>query len=210
MDFADLETMWRSPHNRPSVADVERQKLRLVADLRRRRRGNLVFILLSGLPLVIFTALVVRHVFWPDPDHTPLDLQREWAIIPLYALPWIGWFFSIRLHRRHCLSHQHFESSISASVVALLDENRSERTRYKFIGGLLLAGVLILPLLVLQLRAVGKAGDEIFVPFLVLFPALLLGIVLWMTVYYRRKLLPRKAELEALVATYDDTADDRR
>ena len=35
MNFADLETMWRSPHNRPSAAELEKQKMHFVAELRR-------------------------------------------------------------------------------------------------------------------------------------------------------------------------------
>ena len=37
-----------------------------------------------------------------------------------------------------------------------------------------------------------------------MFPALLLGIVLWMALHYRRKLVPRKRELETLLATYEN------
>lgn len=177
--------------------------MEFTTELRRRRHGNLLFLFFTGLPLVFYTFLMVRHIFWPDPAHTPVDLRREWAVIPLYLLPWTGWFFIIGLHRRHCARHRHPDRSVSASVAALLDENRSERVRYKFVGGLLLAAMLVLPLVVLQLRAVGKAGDEIFVPFLVLFPSILGGIAIWMMFHYRRRLLPRKQELETLLKSYE-------
>lgn len=199
MNFADLENVWRSPHNRPTANELEQQKMQFVDELRRRRRGNLFFILLSGLPLLIFTALVVRHVFWPAPTDTPVDLRREWVIIPFYALPWLGWFFMVRQHQKLGRRSRHCERTISACLTALLDENKSERARYKFIGGVLLAAVALLPLVVWQLRSVGKAGDEIFLPFLVLMPALLLGIVLWMAIHYRRRLMPRERQLEAIL-----------
>jgi hypothetical protein len=202
MNFADLETVWRSPHNRPTAAQLEKQKMEFLADLRRRRRGNLRFLVLSGLPLVLFTILTVRHIIAPEPDHTPVDLRREWAIIPLYTLPWIAWLYIVRLHFRQGAQHRQAGASISASVAALLDENHGERKRYKFVGTLLVLSTLVLPLIVHQLRVVGKAGDEILLPGFVLAPALLLGIALGMAVHYRRRLLPRKQELETLLATY--------
>jgi len=203
MNFTDFESAWHSTHNRPTSAQLEHQKMEFIAELRRRRRGNFLFLILSGLPLVLFTILVVRHFVSPDPAHTPIDLSREWGLIPLYLLPWSGWIYIVRAHRCHCARHAHPDRSIHASVAALLDENRSERARCRFIAGLLLASLLVLPVLVLQLRAAGKAGDEIFVPFLVLFPAILLGIVGGIAVHYRRKLLPRQKELQALLASYD-------
>jgi hypothetical protein len=202
MNFADLETVWRSPHNRPTAAQLEKQKMEFLTDLRRRRRGNVRFLMVTGLLLAVFTFLTVRHLIAPQPGHTPVELSREWAIIPLYLLPWAAWVYIVRLHFRHCAEYRHCGDSIHASVAALLDENRRERSRYKFVGGLLIASLPVLALIVHQLRNVGKAGDEIIVPGFVVAPALLLGIVLWMLVYYRTRLLPRKRELESLLTAY--------
>jgi hypothetical protein len=70
---------------------------------------------------------------------------------------------------------------------------------------LLLHGLvlLVLPVVVLQLRAAGKAGDEILVPALVLWPLLAAGIGGALLYYHRRRLLPRKRQLEALLAAYE-------
>src|SRR5690606_30448987 len=84
----------------------------------------------------------------------------------------------------------------------LLDENRTERVRYKFIAGLLAASALVLPVIVYQLRAVGKAGDEIMVPALVIYPAYVLLLLVWFAYYFRKKLSPRKQELETLLSSY--------
>lgn len=177
--------------------------MKFITDLRNRRRGNRLFLWLIFSLLVFLTGKVVLHVLWPDPALDKVDLTREWAIIPFFALPWIGWLFMVRLHRQHGIRHPDYENSINASVVALLDENRSERSRYKVIAGLLVASILILPVIVHQLRAVGKAGDEILLPAYVGWPLYVLFVLVGSFFYYRRKLLPRKRALEALLKSYE-------
>jgi len=205
MNFDDIQKTWQSPHNRPDTAQLEKDKMKFVADLRRRRRGNLFFLGLIFSLLVFITGKLGMHLLWPEATLDKVDLSREWAVIPFFALPWVGWLFMVRLHWRQHVRHPRYDRSISASVSALLDENASERTRYKTIGALLIASVLILPLIVYQLRAVGKAGGEILVPALVIYPVYVVGVLIWSAFYYRRKLLPRKRELEDLLATYGET-----
>lgn len=202
MNFAEIQNTWHSPHNRPTAAERKEQHMKFIADLRRRRRSNLGLLGLTLVPLLFITGKVVLHVLWPDPALDAVDLRREWGIVPFFALPWIGWLFMVRLYRRHQANHADYASSICASVKALLDENRSERTRMKVIAGLLVASVLVLPLIVYQLRAVGKAGDEILIPAFVLYPAYVVLVLVWSGVNYRRKLQPRGRELEALLRAY--------
>ena len=203
MNFADIENTWRSAHNRPDAIQLEKQKMKFVADLNRRRRGNLFFLGLILSLLLVITGKVVLDVLWPDPTLDRVDLAREWGILPFFALPWIGWFCMARLHWRHYVRHPRIDTSISASVAALLDENRAERARTKLIAGLLVVSVVILPVIVYQLRVVGKAGDEILVPALVIYPAYVVGMLVWSWFRHQRKLLPRKHELEALLKSYE-------
>lgn len=202
MNFADIENTWRSPHNRPAAAEVEKQKMQFITDLRRRRRSAAGLLGITFIPLAFLTGKVVAHVFWPDPALDPVDLRQEWGIVPFFLLPWAGWLTMVLLYCRHRARHPNYERSINASVEALLDENRTERTRYKFIAGLLLASVAVLPLVVYQLRAVGKSGDEILIPAFVIYPAYVLAMVGWMTFHLRRKLQPRRRELESLLDSY--------
>lgn len=202
MNFAEIENLWRSPQNRPNAAELEKQKMEFITELRRRRRSACMLLFIAFLPLAFLTGKLVAHILWPDPALDTVDLSREWGVIPFFAVPWIGWFAMLWLYRRHWRAHADYASSISASVAALLDENRTERARYKFIAGLLIASVLLLPLVVYQLRAVGKAGDEILVPAFVIYPAYVAGMVIWVISYYRRKLLPRQRELETLLSSY--------
>jgi hypothetical protein len=203
MNFADIETMWHSPRNRPDSAQLEKQKMEFVTDLKRRRRGNLLFLALIFSLMAFITGLMVRQIIWPDPALDRVDLTREWAIVPFFALPWLGWLFMVRLHWRNHVSHPHSDASISATLAALLDENRAERTRYKFIGGLLVVSVLVLPFIVYQLMEVGKAGREIVIPAFVIYPGYVVGMLVWSWFHHQRKLLPRKVELEALLKSYE-------
>jgi hypothetical protein len=203
MNFDDIESVWRSPHNQPSTTELEKQRMKLIAELRRRRRASRGLLWLTFIPLALFTAMIVLHVLWPDPTPPKVDMNREWAILPLFALPWAGWFILLRLHRRHEMRHPDYDRSIAASVSASLDENRTERTRYKIIAGLLAASIPLIVLIVHQLRAVGKAGDEILLPAYVIWPVYVALMVVWFSWYYFRRLLPRKRQLETLAQSYE-------
>jgi hypothetical protein len=204
MNFADIENVWRSPHNRPSPAELEKQKMKLVADLRRRRRGFAIFITLVFAVLAAMTGRLVFHVLWAAPStSSDIDFSQEWGVLLLFPLPWLAALFFYREYRRHRLRHVNAEQSIGASVRALLDENRLARTRLKWVSVLHGAVLLVLPLVVYQLRAVGKAGDEILLPAFVLWPAIAIGILLALRFHDRRTLLPRKLQLEALLNSYE-------
>jgi hypothetical protein len=206
MNFDDIQKTWQSPHNRPDTAQLEKDKMKFVTDLRRRRRGNLLFLALVFALILFWTVKLGLHIILPDPASKAVDLGREWGVLPFFALPWLGWLYMVRLHWRQHVRHPNYDRSIGASENALLDENSSERRRYKVIAGLLVASAVMLPLIVYQLRSVGKAGDEILIPALVIYPAYVVGVLIWSAVYYRRKLLPRKRELETLLAGYDQNA----
>lgn len=176
--------------------------MQFVTDLKKRHRGIATLLAMVGSALLVITGKFALDLIWPDGGVDKVDFAREWAIVPFLALPWVGWFMLLRQYRTHRTRHPDYEVSIGASVRALLDENRLERARYKVIACLQGAMLLALPLVVYQLRVVGKAGDEILVPAFVLFPAIIIGIFVASTWRYRTELLPRKRELETLLASY--------
>lgn len=203
MNFDEIESVWRSPHNQPSATELEEHKMKLVTELRRRHRASLGLLWLTALPLLFITFKIVQHALWPDSAHTPMDWEREWAVLPFLALPWLGWFMMLRLYLRHQRRHPAYDGSIRESVAASLDENRTERTRYKVLTGLLVGSVPLLLIVVQQLRVVGKAGDEILVPAFVIWPGYVALMVAWFGWYYVRRLLPRKRRLEELAQAYE-------
>ncbi len=204
MNFDDIQKTWRSPHNQPSAAQLEKDKMKFLNDLRKRHRGEIIFMIWILVVLTVLTGGLVLHLVRPDPAKPPTDLAREWGSLALLALPWLCLGVFYKKFREHRARHDRPERSIRASVEALLDDSRVESERYKWVGRLCAAVVLVMPLCVYQLRAAGKAGDEILVPAFVVLPTLMLGIFVALRVYQRRVLLPRQRELEALLATYGE------
>lgn len=203
MNFAEIEHVWRSPHNRPTAAQLEQDRIKFTADLRRRHRGFVLFMTLVCTGLTIVTGRLAAHWLWARPHAEPVAISREWGALLMLALPWLAVFFFVRQFRRHRLRPAAGAPSISASVRALLDENRLARWRLACVAGLPGTLLLILPLVVYQLRAVGKAGDEILIPAFVIWPLIAVGILSGLRFHDRRTLLPRKRELEALLNSYE-------
>jgi hypothetical protein len=202
MDLGDLTRVWRSSHNQPSAAQLEEDTMQFTADLRRRHRGFVAFMAFVLAALVLTTGMILFHLIWPGPSDDAVDLTREWAIVPFFLLPWAAWIYFVVQYRRHRRRHPDYDASIRGSVQALLDENRLARRRNVLIACLQAGFLLTLPLIVRQLKAVGKAGSEIDVMF-VLVPAIFGAIMLGMLWNHRRTLLPRKRELEALLKSYE-------
>lgn len=199
MTYDDIQSVWGSPHNQPSHGELEQQKQRLALRLRRRYRG---FLLITGLAATWLTVLGVgfaRHVA----NGGAFDLSREWAAGLLFLLPVVALGVFWRQHFHHRSRHVLYQQSIVASVRALLDENRLSRTRLKLIAALNGVMLLVMPFIVVQLRAAGKAGDEILMPAFVLFPALMVFVFVVLALRYRRTLLPQKLELETLLKSYE-------
>lgn len=202
MNFDDIQKTWQSPLNRPTPAQIESDKMNFLTDLRKRNRGAVIFMLWILALLTFITGRVVLQLIAPSPASDPIDLSREWAMVPLLALPWIALAIFYRKYRGYRHRNPDSGSSISASVRALRDENRLARERHRWVSILSAGMLLLMPLIVYQLRAVGKAGDEILVPAFVLLPALMLAIFIGMRWHDRRVLQPRQRELEELLANY--------
>jgi hypothetical protein len=208
MSYADIETAWRSPHNRPTPAELEEQKQNLRADLRRRRRGFVVFIAATLAALTLITGRIALHLLWPDPALDRINPAREWGFLLTLALPWAGAVTLLRHYLRHRAAHGDHARSIADSVRALLDENRLSRVRLKVAAILHGLFLLVLPVVVWQLRAAGKAGDEILLPAFVVWPCIALGIGCAMWFHDRRTLRPRQRALETLLADYAATPSE--
>lgn len=202
----DLDHLWRSPLNQPSAAQLEQNKMKFLTDLRRRHRGAVIFMIWILMVMSFITGKVVVQLIWPDPAMDRIDPAREWGFLLLLALPWACLFLFFRRYRQHRARHADFAQSISASLRALLDENRIARDRQKWVAWLWAFMMGLMPLVVHQLRAAGKAGDEILVPAFVLLPLLMLAVFGWMLWRDRQILGPRQRHLESLLASYDGAA----
>ena len=207
MSFEDIETIWRSPHNRPTPAELEAQKAQLARRLRGRYRTFILTIGAGMTGLIGCSAAIIRYLLAGG----AFDLDREWAGLLFFALPLIAAAVLIRQYRSHRRRHATYHRSISATLQAALDENRLERKRIKLFGGLYAVMVLAFPVAILQLLAVGKANAREVPSMIVLFAGLVLVVCLALAHRYRRRLLPRKRELETLLGAYEQdlTATDK-
>lgn len=202
MNFAEIENVWRSPRNRPTPAETEKQKMEFITELRRRRRSTAGLLTITALPLAFITGKLLVHLISPRVGLDALDLSREWGVLPFFALPWAAWLMLLRQHLRDGRKHRDYSKSVSASVSALLTETRARRRLNVVVAALLVLSALTLPLIVHQLRAVGKAGDEILLPAYGIYPAYVIAMVTWLVWHDRRKLKPRHDELQALLMSY--------
>jgi len=192
-------------------SELEAQKSKLLAELRARHRRFVVFISATFAALTLFTGRIALHLLWPDPALDRINLAREWAFLIALGLPWAGAVTLLCHYLRHRTAHGDHTRSISDSVRALLDENRLSRVRLKVAAILHGLFLLVLPVVVWQLRAAGKARDEILLPAFVVWPCLALGIGCAMWFHDHRTLRPRQRALETLLADYAATpsAPDR-
>jgi hypothetical protein len=203
MNFADLEKTWRSPLNRPDPSALDQMKTEFIADHDRRRRNQKRFLFLVVAALTVITLRFLAFALRPDTVQPGFNPAREWGAVLLLLLPWGGVVFLARQLTRHDRAHGDPAPSLAGSVRALLAENRMSRTRLQAMAWLHAAILLALPVVVYQLRAAGKAGDEILLPAFVVWPLLAASILLGLWWHDRRKLQPRQRELEELLKSYE-------
>jgi hypothetical protein len=204
MNFDDVQGIWASAYNQPTAQEVEMMKQMLNKTLRAKYRGFLAIAALASVWMTIPAVQLLKFALGGG----NFDPRQEWGSIALLSLPLLALAILARQYRRHRVAHSHFEESIQASLRAALDENRLARTRTKIIAVLNAAMLAAMPLIVMQLRAAGKAGDEILVPAFVILPVIIAVVLGTMGWHYARTLKPKQKELEAVLAEYDEKLTD--
>ena len=198
MDFERLERAWRSHANRLPDAAAAYVMEEMMQTLKKRRnevRGILIF---AGLALTLQTGLIL-HALLVDQVLIP---GREWGAFLMLGIGWAALAFIGFRFRQHLLAYPDPYSSSSDTLRALLDQNRSERQRMRFLG---VAGIFFVAATALtlgQLEAVGKMTPANIRDFSILFGGgFLLGLVYACWRYFR-VLKPEGARLERLLADY--------
>lgn len=202
MSYDELERAWRSPRNQPTTEKLADDRQRFAEELGRRRRGAKVFLIVVFGALSLLTLRLFGALVWPEAGRE-IDVTREWASLVFLALPWVGAVLLARRLVQHEREHGDPERSLAASVRALLDEAQVSRARLRVVAALHAAVLVLLPLVVWQLRAVGKAGDEILWPAFVGWPLIAGAILVGMWWHDRRTLGPRQRQLEQLQRDYE-------
>ncbi len=195
MSYDDIQNVWKSPGNRPSAAELEQERLKLVHALQRERRrfwtGLIIALLLSIAPVIV---AVVRIL-----SGRPFDLSREWGVILAATLPWIVASLFIRRQLQHRRAHSGFEQSVSRSLRAMLDANLAAQHRARIVLGSLALDIPVMGWCLWQLQAVGKARPHEAAS-LGAVMAVAIGAAAIGTYRHYRRLLPKEQHLAALVA----------
>jgi len=202
MNFADLESVWRSPHNQPAPEQLEKIKMNFVETLRRRDRGFAVSMLLIFGWLTLITGRFAVFLLWPDPAKDQIDFTREWAIIPFLLLPWFGAILLVHQHLRRRAQHPNYERSIADSLRALVEQSRLSTKRMKTMLGLHLIGVPVLALCIHQIYEVGKARPHEVVS-MILFMAAVISISVGCLTFAWFRSRRETHRLEAVLQAYE-------
>ena len=199
MTFDDLVPAWNSSRNAPDPAQLERYKAGIAAHLGKEYRGFVVHIGMVAAVTLFLAGGFVQYVR----SGGAFDFAKEWASLVFLLLP-IGvaaWF--VRGFVRHRRAHPRYDLSIKEGLRALMDQNRLSRARLRLSMGVLTGAMALLPLITYQLQLVGKQRPHEAASMLIVFGAAYLvsmAVQLWK---YRRRLLPEKARLDALLESYE-------
>jgi hypothetical protein len=199
MDFERLERAWNGPANTPSEAAGAYVVDEMMETLRKRRQATTRLTGFIGVVLVFWTALIAWKI---TVDPFPFDLAREWAIIPLYLLPWVGLFLIKRRQRRHLTAHPDPYASTAATLRALLDENLTARRRLVITSALMLACLAVVAVALSQLVAVGKMTPTNVLQGSIALGGLMAAIAVYKAWHYARVLKPESKRLERLISDY--------
>jgi hypothetical protein len=206
MNWTDLETLWRSPHNQPAP-DWDRQRRHILQTYLRRDRGLRLGLALALGWLSLVTGRLVLFLLWPDPASDRIDWSREWAVVPFLLLPWCGAVgMAVRYWRRR-IEHPDYDQSLVASLRVLLKQSRDAVQRLRLMLGLHLVGVPLLALSLVQLQQVGKAtGNQLWsmIVFLAALVILSVGGISWSWWSHQQEI----RRLEGLLLDYGETPEN--
>jgi len=199
MDFERLERAWNGPANSPSEAASAYVVDEMMHTLKSRRQATNGFVGIVGLVLVLWTVKIGYDIV---ANPFPFDLTREWAVLPLFALPWAGLFIMQAQQKRHLLAHPDPYASTASTLRALLDENRMAQRRERLSGVLIAVSVILIAVVLGQLVSVGKMTPTNVAQGCVLFGVILGSISIYRVWRYFRVLKPEARHLQRLLADY--------
>lgn len=202
MNFADIQKTWQSPHNRPSTAETESEKMKFIQTLHRRDRSFVIGLTLIFAGLAAVTFIILRNQMIGG-SRGAIALDREWSTLVFLGLPWIGAIWALLRYRRLLDRQGDYARSIADSVRALLAQNHFARSKARMVLTLQLVGLPVVAVVIYQLHAVGKMRLHEVVSAAVFFGVAMpvaIGCQLWI---YFRKLGPEERRLEALLREYE-------
>ncbi|GAB1487624.1 hypothetical protein MASR2M8_00640 [Opitutaceae bacterium] len=153
MSIDDLNRVWKSPANRPAPVESAREREAFITLLQREHRAFRFWVIRAVALLTVITIGLGVSITGDN----PFDLNGEWAVLLLLALPWISAILFIRRQFQHRRTHPDYDQSVAHSVRALLDANRAAQQRSRIVQALLALSAPVMALCIWQLQAADKA-----------------------------------------------------
>ncbi|HEX2747398.1 MAG TPA: hypothetical protein VHM91_05300 [Verrucomicrobiales bacterium] len=175
MNDNEIENLWRSPRNQPSAFQIEEERRKFTARLRRRHFGFVAYFTFVITALTVFTAWLGFR--WMEKGM--LGPAVNGPALALLALPWAAALLFVRRYLQHRRRHPDYNASLATAMRAALDEKRTAIARAT---GILRLHAMTVPLLALclwQLHSHGLARKNEVLSMALFFGAILLISTAW-------------------------------
>ena len=202
MNFAELQTIWNSPANRPNPAQREKLTQQLLAWVRRQRRHQFIWLTWTFAALTGITALAGWLLF----ATSKVDLGMEWGLIPLLLLPWCFAFLFLKRFLKPVDPLASGDMPIADALTRALKANEAAQFRLQTVGILYAIFIPVLATGIWQLHSAGKASTREIFSMCVFFGSVLLLCGAGVFARYRLRLKPQHEHLKSLLHHYQDLA----
>jgi hypothetical protein len=203
MNLDELNEVWNSSGNRPTVEQRDEMINRFTMILRRRRRKELGWLVWTFFVLMLLTGFACWLLLGTNKVHLPV----EWGVIPLLLIPWVfAGLFLKRFLRRPARMHRG-DVTIAESLAAAMAANKAERSKLKTVGIMYLITLPVLAFAIWQLHTVGKVSSRELVSMVTFLGSALTvsaGAVLFR---YRFGLRPEGHKLKVLLSQFEQVVE---
>jgi hypothetical protein len=193
MNFEDIQKAWVSPDNQPSENETMKLKQELINRVRRRRRFNIIWLVQTSVMLVAATIIAIIAL-----QSNRTSIVAEWSAILMLVVSWTC-FLLIAWKRFHRKPAATMDQPIADAVRVALHDNRVARVVNTVCAWLLVLTVMVLPIVMFQLHAAGKASSRELLSMGIAFGGVLSLFGTWLAWNGIRRLGPEQRHLEALL-----------
>jgi hypothetical protein len=199
MNYADIENTWHSSHNRPSPAELEKQKMKFTDTLHRRGRNQVIILAITAVYVIQVTGFVLSRLLADDPQ----DLLRLGVAVLFCALMLATPVHLINQYRKYLAGKPASGGSIKDNLGLLLAQNRRSQASARLVMFLQPLAALMLAVIIVRSLVDGNSGPGETTKALVIFATgqvLAVSCVAWS---YFFTLRPEHRRLGALFTSYE-------
>jgi hypothetical protein len=199
VNFNELQNDWNSPRNNLRAEEQRTLAEQFVLQMRRRRRFQLLWLINTFLWLTVITMLAARTIALGK-----VDIEQEWGMFPLLAVPWLFAFLFLRRYVKPVVPVARGEMSVVDSLRAALASSYAEQSHLRKVGALFAITIPLLALSMYQLHSAHKASSRELASMAGFFGGVLLLSGAGIAARYFARVLPRQRQINALLAELID------